>query len=220
MPPARAPRGYASGAICPVADRLYGNARIAYHASRQLNPLALEWFREAEGAALSDAQRAWRIRAALRSGAWADVLATIDVMPPVEAQEPVWRYWKARALTAAGRGAEATPIYEALADDLGFYGLLSAEALGRRLAVTSAPLVPEPEALAAFGARPAVQRVVKLAQLDMRAESQREWLYVVRGLPDEVCCSQPSMHGARVCTIVQSTPPTAPRCATISACGT
>ena len=26
---------------------------------------------------------------------------------------------------------------------------------------------------------------MKLAQLDMRAESQREWLYVVRGLPDE-----------------------------------
>ena len=51
--------------------------------------------------------------------------------------------------------------------------------------MTSAPLTPEPEALAAFGARPAVQRVVKLAQLDMRAESQREWLYVVRGLPDD-----------------------------------
>jgi len=86
---------------------------------------------------------------------------------------------------AAGRVADATAIFTALADDLGFYGLLSAEALGKRLAVTSAPLVPEPEALAAFGARPAVQRVVKLAQLDMRAESQREWLYVVRGLPDE-----------------------------------
>jgi soluble lytic murein transglycosylase len=30
-----------------------------------------------------------------------------------------------------------------------------------------------------------VRRAVKLAQLDMRPESQREWLYVVRGLPDE-----------------------------------
>jgi len=63
--------------------------------------------------------------------------------------------------------------------------LLSAEALGKRLEVTSVPLVPEPQALAAFGARPGVQRAVKLAQLDMRAESQREWLYIVRGLPDE-----------------------------------
>jgi soluble lytic murein transglycosylase len=46
---------------------------------------------------------------------------------------------------------------------------------------------PEIEALAAFGARPGTQRAVKLAQLDMRAESQREWLYVVRGLPDRRC---------------------------------
>ncbi len=167
------------------ADRLYGNARIAYHASRQLNPRALEWYREAEGAVLSDAQRVWRIRAALRAGAWSDVLATIDAMPPVEAQDPAWRYWKARALSAAGRGAEGTAIYATLADDLGFYGLLSAEALGRRLEITNVPFAAETEALAAFGARPGIQRAVKLAQLDMRPESQREWLNVVRGLPDE-----------------------------------
>ncbi len=167
------------------ADRLYGNARIAYHASRQLNPRALEWYREAEGAVLSDAQRVWRIRAALRAGAWSDVLATIDAMPPVEAQDPAWRYWKARALSAAGRGPEGTAIYATLADDLGFYGLLSAEALGRRLEITNVPFAAETEALAAFGARPGIQRAVKLAQLDMRPESQREWLNVVRGLPDE-----------------------------------
>ncbi|HET7031667.1 MAG TPA: transglycosylase SLT domain-containing protein, partial [Casimicrobiaceae bacterium] len=169
----------------PAADRLYGNARLAYHASRQLNPRALEWYREAEGAPLSEAQRAWRIRAGLRSGAWPDVIATIDAMPAAEAQDPAWRYWKARALAAEGRPAEANSIYSGLADDLGFYGLLSAEALGRKLELTSAPLTPEADALAAFGARAAVQRVVKLSQLDMRAESQREWLYVVRGLPDD-----------------------------------
>ena len=33
--------------------------------------------------------------------------------------------------------------------------------------------------------RAGVRRAVKLAQLDMRPESQREWLYVVRGLPDD-----------------------------------
>ena len=169
----------------PAADRLYGNARLAYHASRQLNPRALEWYREADSAPLSDAQRAWRIRAALRAAAWPDVIATIDAMPPAEAQDPAWRYWKARALAAEGRPADANAIYAGLADDLGFYGLLSAEALGRKLELTSTPLTPEADALTAFGARPAVQRVVKLVLLDMRAESQREWLYVVRGLPDD-----------------------------------
>jgi soluble lytic murein transglycosylase len=169
----------------PIPDRLYGNARLAYHASRQLNPLALDWYREAEGAQLSDVQRAWRIRAALRAGEWADVLAAIDALPAPEAQEPAWRYWKARALAAEGRPAEANAIYAGLADDLAFYGLLAREALGRKLELTSTPLAPEADALAAFGARAAVQRVVKLVQLDMRAESQREWIYVVRGLPDD-----------------------------------
>ena len=89
----------------PEADRLYGNARIAYHAARQLDPRANDWFREAEGAPLTDAQHAWRVRAALRAGSWPDVAAAIDAMPATQAQEPAWRYWKARALAAARAAA-------------------------------------------------------------------------------------------------------------------
>jgi soluble lytic murein transglycosylase len=50
---------------------------------------------------------------------------------------------------------------------------------------TSNPLSPPPAALAAFADRAAVKRAVKLAELDMRAESQREWYYIVRGLDDD-----------------------------------
>lgn len=169
----------------PEADRLYGNARIAYHAARQLNPLAIDWYREADGAVLSDAQRAWRVRSALRAGTWPDVLATIDSMPVSEAQDSAWRFWKARALSAAGRVGEANVLYNALAGEFGFYGLLASEAIGKRLEPTSAPLPTDAAATAAFAARSGVVRAVKLAQLDMRAESQREWLYSVRGLGDE-----------------------------------
>ncbi len=167
------------------ADRLYGNARIAFHAARQLNPLAVEWFREAENASRSDAERAWRVRAALRAGAWPDVLAAIDAMPPSEAQDSAWRYWKARALAAAGRTEEAAAIHSGLAGEISFYGMLSAEAIGKRPETASTPLEPNAEALAAFGARAAVRRAVKLAELDMRPESRREWLYIVRETPDE-----------------------------------
>ncbi|MDH5247053.1 MAG: lytic transglycosylase domain-containing protein, partial [Betaproteobacteria bacterium] len=169
----------------PEADRLYGNARIAYHAARQLHPLAAAWYREAGSVALSDAQRAWRVRAALRAGDWPDVLAAIEAMPPAEAQDSAWRYWKARALSAAGRGAEAAAIHAGLAGEISFYGMLSAEAIGQRQETASAPIEADVAALAAFGGGAAVRRAVKLAQLDMRPESQREWYYVVRGLPDE-----------------------------------
>ena len=167
------------------ADRSYGNARIAFHAARQLHPLAMAWYREADGAILSEGQRAWRVRAALRAGAWADVLAAIEAMPSSEAQDPAWRYWRARALSATGRQSDAAAIYAGLAGEWSFYGVLASEALGQRQEPASAPLEPNARALAEFGARAAVRRVVKLAQLDMRAESQREWLYIVRGLPDE-----------------------------------
>jgi soluble lytic murein transglycosylase len=63
--------------------------------------------------------------------------------------------------------------------------MLSAEAIGQRQEIASAPLEPDAQALAAFGATPGIRRAVKLAQLDMRPESQREWLYVVRGQPDD-----------------------------------
>ena len=170
----------------PAADRLYGNARLAYHAARQLHPLANDWYREAEGAVLNDAQHAWRARAALRAGAWHDVEAAIAAMPPALALEAGWRYWKARALEAGGRSDDARALYSGLATEFGFYAFLGAEALGQRIEP------PEPagrtlrrQLLAAFGAQPGVRRAVKLAELDMRPESQREWAYVVRGRDDE-----------------------------------
>ncbi len=173
----------------PPADRLFGNARIAYHAARQLLPQANAWYAEAAGAPLSEAQHQWRVRAALRAGEWPDVLAAVDAMPAPMAQDPAWRYWRARALAASGRTEEANAIYAVLAGEFNFYALLAAEALGRGAEAIrdarSTPLQPTAEELAAFAARPDVRRAVKLAELDLRPESQREWIGIVRGQSDD-----------------------------------
>lgn len=173
----------------PEADRSYGNLRIAWHAARQLNPAANQWFKEVTGVALSPEQQAWRVRAALRVAAWSDVLAAIDALPASDQQEPAWRYWRARALTAQKADDQANALYAGLADDLHYYGLLAAEALGRGPAQLAAlktdPAEFNPAALAAFGARREVIRAVKLAQFDLRAESLREWSYAIRGADDD-----------------------------------
>ena len=168
----------------PEADRLYGNLLVAYVGARQLVPAASNWYREAEGASQNEAQRAWRVRAALRAGTWSEVVRAIDAMPPDEALDPAWRYWKARALAATGHEQDATRLYGGLATEPNFYGFLAAEALGASIMPISEPLAPEPDALSAFAARDAVQRVVKLSALDLRTEAQREWVAVVRGLDD------------------------------------
>ena len=167
------------------ADRLYGYLLVAYRGARQLLPTASAWYREAEGAPRTEVQRAWRVRAALRAGAWSEVVRAIDAMPAEEALDPAWRYWKARGLSTAGEDEDATRLYGGLATEQSFYGLLAAEALGASVMPLSEPLTPEPEALTAFAARDAVQRVLKLSALDLRPEAQREWVTVVRGLSDE-----------------------------------
>ena len=175
----------------PDADRRYGNARIGFHAARQRAPQANDWVRDVRGASLDDGQHAWRVRAALRAGSWPDVLAAIEAMPSTLAQDPAWRYWKARALAVAGRGQEANAIYAVLAKEFHFYGLLAADAIGRVPGPTTLAGAerdaPKPTAaqFAAFGALPGVRRTVKLARLEMRPESLREWVYSIRGLDDD-----------------------------------
>jgi soluble lytic murein transglycosylase len=169
----------------PDPERLYGNLLVAYGAARQLVPSASDWYRDAEGAPATEAQRAWRVRAALRAGSWSEVASAIYAMPETEAQEPAWRYWKARALAATGHVEDATRLYGGLVTERHFYSFLAAEALGATIVPQSEPLSPEPAAMAAFGARPAVQRVVKLSALDLRPEGHREWLAIVRGLDDD-----------------------------------
>jgi soluble lytic murein transglycosylase len=125
------------------------------------------------------------VRAALRAGSWADVLAAIAAMAPAQSQEPAWRYWRARALVATGRAEEAQALYTGFDGELNFYGFLAAEAQGRRIEPVSDPAHPTPALLSAFGAQPGIRRAVKLAELDLRLESLREWNYVVRGRDDE-----------------------------------
>jgi soluble lytic murein transglycosylase len=192
------------------AERRYGNGRIAFYAARQLAPQANDWFREADGAVLNEAQHTWRVRAALRAGSWPSVLTAVDAMPPALAQESPWRYWKARALAAAGRVDDANALYAALAQETHFYGVLAAEAIGKPLPdgrpviaanaaslaaapATSAPVTtapaplapPSAAALAAFGAKPGVARAVKLTELSLKPEALREWIYAIRGLDDD-----------------------------------
>ncbi|HET9671051.1 MAG TPA: transglycosylase SLT domain-containing protein [Casimicrobiaceae bacterium] len=194
----------------PQADRDYGNVRVAWHGARQLDPNANRWFADVATVTLTAEQRAWRIRAALRVGAWPDVERAIDALPDAERQDPSWRYWRARALAAQDRNDEARRIYESIADRLDFYGLLATEALGRTPAfaplstavatvasiappasappaspASAPPASPDETAIAIFAARDDVKRAVLLARLDLRLEALREWSYAIRGLDDD-----------------------------------
>ena len=161
-----------------------GNGAIAHAAARRLLPEALAWYREAGSTQLSDAQLAWKVRAALREQAWDDVLAAVNAMSGAQQLDPAWRYWRARSLAATGKPAEAREALGYLAHDVSFYGLLASEEIGLSELPKSDPVVPTPSELTDMDTLPSVQRMLKFYQLDMRPEALREWIWTIRTFDD------------------------------------
>ena len=96
---------------------------------------------------------AWKVRAALRAGAhragrWC--WPAIDAMSEGARKEPVWVYWKARALLAMRRKPRPAPrrrrnaprrarCCESIASVRGFYEQLALEELGQNITAAAQP---------------------------------------------------------------------------------
>ena len=164
------------------AERGYVWGLIAHQGAQRLDPAALGWY--ARAGTLTDAQLAWKVRMALRALNWAEVLAAIDAMSATEAQEPAWRYWKARALKVQGRAVEAQTLFKPLAADYSFYGQLAAEEIGARATTPVALYKPTREEAQSIGRTPALQRALAFYRLNLRFEGNREWNWAIRGFDD------------------------------------
>src|SRR5688572_5865549 len=163
---------------------LFAWGQIAFQAAMNHDPHALAHYERAGDTPLSDAQAAWKARAALRAGDWKAVLAAIQALPPEEAREPAWRYWRARAWKQLGEGEVSAGLLRGLAGELGFYGLLAAEELGVAPAPQWNAVRPAAAELDRVRALPGIERALALYRLGLHAEGVREWLWALRGLDD------------------------------------
>ena len=186
---ARSQPGEAAERLSRLAPALGGGAacawgQLAYQAALDLHPGALEWYGRAQGCALTDAQVAWRARAALRAGDWKAVLAAIAALSPEVAREPAWRYWKGRALRATGEAAAGDALLRGVSMLPAFYGILAREELG----IASAPdwngFRPGREELDRVRAIPGIQRALALYRGGLDNDALREWSWAIRGLDD------------------------------------
>ena len=168
-------------------EQHYFYAWLGYEAARALDARALEWFRAAGDAPLTEQQLAWRARAALRAQGWQEVLASVGRMLPQQQREGAWRYWRARALKVLGQPDEADGIFFALSKEYNFYGQLAAE----EISVASAPSImpagyqPSKEELNAMLAQPAIQRTLALYRMDLRTDAAKEWAWAMRKFDDK-----------------------------------
>jgi len=168
-------------------EQHYFYAWLGYEAALRQDARALEWFKAADGAPLTDQQRAWRARAALRAMDWKEVLASVAAMSPQQQQEGVWRYWNARALKYLGRADESAKILYSMSTEYNFYGQLAADELGMPIAfgTMSAVYQPSKGEFDTMLAQPPIQRALALYRMDLRTDALREWAWAIRKFDDK-----------------------------------
>jgi len=167
----------------PQAVR-YAWGQVAWNAALNHHPRALEWYSQVGTTALSDAQIAWRARAAMRAGDWKEVLGSIQALPLEQQRDPAWRYWRARSLRALGEPQAATELLRGIAGQQTFYGILAAEELGIATAPDWNGFRPQATDLDRVRAREGIQRALALYRIGLDNEALREWLWAIRGLDD------------------------------------
>ncbi|MDP5239020.1 transglycosylase SLT domain-containing protein [Uliginosibacterium sp. 31-16] len=165
-------------------ERAYVWGQLAWMAALAQMPEASAWFAQAQGTLMTDEQRAWRVRVALRAGNWAGVRQGIEAMPAAQQELPDWSYWLGRALQAQGKSAEARMAFLRAADQPHFYGILSTEALGRQYIWPKAAAPVTQTEIVRVQNAPETRRVLALYRLDLRTEALREWAWGLRSVDD------------------------------------
>jgi soluble lytic murein transglycosylase len=159
----------------------YVHVAMALHAAQSRLPQAMDWFGAAGEVPMTDAQREWRVRAALRASDWPRVERYIKTLPQTTRAEPEWVYWSARARAAQGHISDAQTLYASIATNVDYYGLLAAEALGQPFNPPPPDTPPTAQDLANARNDPGLQRSLALYRLGLRTEAVREWIRAVQG---------------------------------------
>lgn len=168
----------------PQEDQQYLWARMALHAAKRHDPVALEWYANAGDAPLSLEQHAWKGRATLRAKNWDVLLTTVAAMPQSMQDEPAWRYWKGRALKEQGQVVAANAVLLPLSRERSFYGLLSNEEIGDVISAPPSSFKASEEDVHAMRQTVGIQRALELFRLEMRWEARSEWAWSMRNFDD------------------------------------
>lgn len=166
-----------------LEEQHYGWGQIGVQAARRQDSRALSWFLRADGVT-SELQAAWKARAALRAGAWLEVLRSIEAMPESSRDDAVWRYWKARALKALNANFPANVLFAKLSREIHYYGLLAEEELPTKLETRPADYKVTPSDLKAAESHRGLQRALLLRKLGDDGNAFAEWEWALRDMDD------------------------------------
>lgn len=168
-------------------DRPYGWRLLALTAVKKQDSRAVDWFKLSEGTYWPDEDREWAIRSAIRVQQWDAVLASINRLSADKQQERVWKYWRARSMEGNTEKAKIVQaIYNGLAVDDDYYGLLARDRLGSRISSQPKTYVVTEQDKQLSNQNLGLQRALALYTLDLRTEAVREWNWSLRNADDKL----------------------------------
>ncbi|HXR92906.1 MAG TPA: transglycosylase SLT domain-containing protein [Steroidobacteraceae bacterium] len=145
------------------------------------DPGAMEAFERLPADAVDGDVQEWRVRAALWAGDYEKARSWIEEMPANLANQPRWRYWRARTIEATENSEAAAPLFNEIAGLRDFYGYLAADRLHKDYALnahSSADVESEQKALAAT---PGLIRAHALFDCSMTDDAIAEWTAALAG---------------------------------------
>jgi soluble lytic murein transglycosylase len=169
--------GFESEEAAVALRRMAMSAAFAHH------PRALEWLNQVPASAADDTLHQWRIRSALANGEWATVLDAYQGLSSAERDKTEWRYWRARALHARGKSAEAMEAFAALARERDYHGFLAADRLDWQYAMNHEPIAASDAELDELERHPGVLRARELYRAGLITDARREWYALTNELP-------------------------------------
>jgi len=166
-------------------DRPYGWRLLALIAVKRLDSRAVDWFSHSKSIFWPDEDKEWAIRSAIRVQRWDSVLNFINLLSAEKQQQRVWQYWRARAMEQdANKNKIVQAIYNGLAIDDDYYGLLAKDRLGAKIASQPKNYVVTEQDKQKSLTNQEVQRALALYRLELRTEAVREWNWALRNADD------------------------------------
>ena len=123
------------------------NYLVIYKAIRNSKD-TVYWFSKINPKYYTDRLLDWEIRYSLAHNQWANVTKLISYSQ--QKDEPCWQYWRARALAAQGKTAEAHEIYLTLSKTRHYYGFLASLQLKTSPSFANEPITHDLQRLSIY----------------------------------------------------------------------
>lgn len=170
------------------AYRTLGVARMNVNTDQGFSADAVNWMRQSLAVPFNFEEAEDYAQAAIRYSRWPDVANAIGAMDYKTQQQPIWRYWLARAYSQSSdtnQQQQARQLFGELAQYNHYYGLLAKDQLGQRFDQLPTTATPTSSDYNRLAQDPNFSRAFTLYNLSASpAYTNREWNWAVKSARD------------------------------------